>query len=153
MDLIVRNTGTTIAKNVRLTFDPSLRSTQSVKPDLSFGDDMALMRDGIPTLPPGREYRMLFERMPDLHANEELPRSYVATVTYDDTRGRSYELKNLLDLGIYFGVRRVHADGAHEAVRALKALNETIAGWARNGVDVRVGASESENAPTTTLSE
>jgi hypothetical protein len=138
IELVIRNIGTTIAKNVTMSFEPPLRSTLSTAEDKRFLNASTLMKNGIPTLPPGREYRMLFERMPDLKDNDELPHAYAATISYDDARGERQSLVSLLDLDIYFDLRRIHPNGLHEAVDALKALNETIAFWAQRGVDVRV---------------
>lgn len=50
------------------------------------------MKQGIPTLTPGREYRMLFEQMSNRFGSD-LPRSYDAVVSFNDARGRAHELR------------------------------------------------------------
>lgn len=128
LDLVIRNTGTTVATNVRMTFDPSLASTLSRDDTRYLLAESAIVRRGIPTLPPGREYRMLFERMPDRYTSD-LPRSYDATVTFDDARGRPHEMRYRLDLDIYFGFMRLDVYTDHDAAKALREIEKLLQRW------------------------
>ena len=137
MDLIIRNTGTTIAKNVKAVFDPPIVSTLTEGNGKYRLADAAIITEGIPTLPPGREYRMLFERMPD-RFESDLPRSYKATVTFEDPRGRAHELEYRLDLDIYFGSMHLDIYGEHDAAKALKGIERTLKKWSAAGGGIRV---------------
>ena len=125
MDLVIRNTGPTLATNVTFEFDKPLRSTLDQADGPSLGD-VAILKRGIPTFPPGREYRMLFEKMPDLHETEELPREYTVTVRFSDMDQRSHELTYRLDLDIYWDWDRLLVYGEHDAAKALKEMNEQL---------------------------
>jgi hypothetical protein len=86
MDLVIRNTGKTLARDIKIDFDPPLESDYFSKPPHNAYDiaEAKILREGIPTMPPGKEYRLLFERMPDRFAST-LPRSYTSTVGFSST--------------------------------------------------------------------
>lgn len=100
MDLVIVNTGTTLAKDVRVAFDPPLRSTLTERNQQYDLADAAIISHGIPTMPPGREFRMLFESMPGLFESD-LPRTYGAVVSFRDSRGRPYQLDYRLDQRLF----------------------------------------------------
>jgi hypothetical protein len=128
MDLVIVNTGTTLAKDVKAVFDPPLRSTLTEKDQQYDLADAAIIRRGLPTMPPGREFRLLFDSMPALYASE-LPRSYNAKVTFTDSRGRFHELDYRLDLDVYFGWMRIDVKGQHQATTALEKIERTLSKW------------------------
>lgn len=132
VDLIIRNTGTTVATNVKVVFDPPLVSTMTETDGKYRLRDAAIITKGVPTLPPSREYRMLFEQMPNRYASD-LPRSYDAVVSFDDTRGRRHEMKYRLDLDIYFGFTHLEVYGEHDAAKALKEIEKTLGKWSHIG--------------------
>lgn len=132
MDLIVKNTGSTLATNVDISFEPELASTLTSEGDRYRLSESAILTQGIPTLPPNREYRMLFERMPDRYESD-LPRSYLAMVKFDDPRGRNHTLEYRLDLDIYFGVTKLSIYGEHDAAKALREIERTMRKWVGSG--------------------
>lgn len=69
-DLVIRNTGTTIAKDVKVTFAPRLQSTLAKEDGTYDITQASIIRDGIPTLPPGKAHSMLFDSMPQLFGSE-----------------------------------------------------------------------------------
>ena len=69
MNLVIRNTGQTLAKDVLVRFDPPLQTTLSEANGQFWTEKSSLIREGIPAMPPGREYCLLFERMPDLYTS------------------------------------------------------------------------------------
>ncbi len=89
LDLVVRNHGNTVAHDVQFSFDKPLRSTNDA---LGYPlADVKFLRDGIPTLTPGAEYRVMFDSIPARHEagnrGEELPDSYTVTVQYNNRNG------------------------------------------------------------------
>lgn len=135
MDLVIRNTGTTIATNVKVVFDPPLESTLSSQTKFPLAE-APIITKGIPTLPPGREYRMLFEQMPDRHKSD-LPRSYDAVVTFDDTFGKTHTMRYRLDLDIYYSHTNLEIYGEHDAAKALREIQSTLKSWSqRSGMRV-----------------
>jgi hypothetical protein len=89
LDIVVRNLGKTVARDVRFTFDKPLQSTVD-KAGYPIAN-VKFLRDGITVFAPGADYRVLFDSLPDRHnANRqgaELPDSYTVTVRYKDRNG------------------------------------------------------------------
>lgn len=137
MDLIIRNTGSTVATNVKIVFDPPLASTLNENDARYRLSEAAIITKGIPTLPPGREYRLLFEHVLD-RFNSDLPRSYDAAVTFQDPRGRRHEMQYRLDFDIYFGVMNLSVLTDHDAAKALKEIGKTLAQWSHTGSGLSV---------------
>lgn len=132
MDLVIRNTGPTVARNVRFEFDKPLQSTLDDRKTAL--RNAAILTKGIPTLPPGRTYRMLFERMPDLHDHPELPRSYDVTVQFEDVNDHVHTLTYRLDLDIFYDTEQLAIYGAHDSAKALMEIEKRLKKW-----DVRSG--------------
>ncbi len=86
LTLVVENIGKTLAKDVRIAFDPSLVTT--VK-DSALAKS-ALIRDGIAVLPPGRRVETLFDLSHD-RLEQGLPTRYEITVSFRDYRNRQQE--------------------------------------------------------------
>lgn len=130
MDLIIKNTGETIAKNVKLTFDPPLTTTLDETAQRATGHplrDSTIFRQGIPSMPPGREYRILFEHMVDRYATD-LPRQYSVRINFDSARGPEEPLEQTLDLDLFYGILQVDEHNTHHIAKTLRA-------WAKkNGV-------------------
>jgi len=118
-DLVVRNVGETLAKDVKILFEPSLKTTLD-DGDCDIADSFAL-KEGIPSLPPGREYRMLFENMPDRYERDDLPRRYTVTVTSSGRRGPEEPLTQVLDLNVFYGYQKIEIYGTHHMAKTLRA--------------------------------
>jgi hypothetical protein len=137
MNLVVKNTGLTVAYDVRLTFDPPLVSTLDANREQKLAESLFITR-GIPTMPPGRTWTALFERGPDRYKRDDLPRSYSVTVAYRDSRGREYVVPYRLDLDIFFGIRNVGVRDVHDVAEALRSIKSTVDRWTdlRHGLAV-----------------
>ncbi|WP_409180130.1 hypothetical protein F9C11_26825 [Amycolatopsis sp. VS8301801F10] len=119
MDIVVKNYGATLAKNVRITFEPPLASTLDNIDETPPVSEWALFSEPIPTIPPGKEYRGLFENMPT-RFESNLPRRYAVTVGLDGPTGPE-ALRQILDLGPYFGVKKIDVQGLHHIAKSLRA--------------------------------
>jgi hypothetical protein len=118
-ELVIQNVGETLAKDVRVFFDPPLVTTLD-NDEMAIASSFAL-KEGIPSLPPGREHRMLFENMPDRYAREDLPRRYEVTVTSSGRRGPEEPLVQVLDLNVFYGYHRLEQYGVHHVAKTLRA--------------------------------
>jgi hypothetical protein len=132
MDIVVSNIGTTLARDIRLSFDPPLRSTldddPQVKRQLPPISKSHLFSEVIPTMAPGKVYRVLFENMPDRYKRDDLPRRYEVTVELSGPHGSEEPLKQILDLNMYYGTPFVEVHNLHHIAKSLRA-------WAKkNGV-------------------
>jgi hypothetical protein len=127
-DLVVRNIGPTLARDVRFEFNPPIRSTDdSLDPN-----KLKMFREGISTLAPGKEIRTLFEKGPARHESG-LPDTYEVTVSYtDQTARREYEEKIDLDFGLYWNRPTVTRRDLHDLHKQLEAIAKEIRRWRPN---------------------
>lgn len=108
--LVVQNTGTTVAHNVRVTFDPPLQSI--TKPQ--FAENNPILDRPISTLPPGRRIRWFWEIGFRLFGDSEVPHRYTVTVNADGPFGPVDELIYNIDLD---DLR--HSDASEPPLRKL----------------------------------
>ena len=124
-DLVVKNIGPTLARDVHFDFSPPISSTDE---DLD-PNKIKMFRDGISTLAPGKEIRTLFEKGPDRHRSE-LPDVYEVTVSYSDQYGkRVYEEKIDLDFGLYWDRLTISRRDVHDVHQQLETIAKELARW------------------------
>lgn len=127
-DLVVKNIGPTLARDVRFEFDPPIRSTDD---DLD-PSKIKMFREGISTLAPGKEIRTLFENGPARYKSD-LPDTYEVTVTYTDQTGkRDYEEKIDLDFGLYWDRLTTTRRDVHDVHNQLETIAKEIRQWRPN---------------------
>jgi hypothetical protein len=129
--LAVSNIGTSLARNVRFTFDPALASTWSYVPF----DELKMLRDGISTLAPRKVIRTVFDLSHHRwERRDELPDVYEARVRYTDDRGkRDFDERMQLDLGIYWNLVNVERHGLHDVHNRLKDIRDEMKKWTVTG--------------------
>ena len=126
--LVIENMGQTLARNVKVTFSPDLESASHVLEGYPLAES-TLLKNGIPSLPPGRRITALFDHAVD-RFNADLPMSYEATVMCEDAHGKAQDpLKYTLDLSFLYGLLRTEERGMHDAAKALMAIEKTIKQW------------------------
>jgi hypothetical protein len=91
--LMVQNAGATVARNVRVTFNPPLKSV--AKPDF---EERAVLQGPISTLPPGRKIQWFFDIGFRIFESPGTPRRYTVTITADGPFGPVEELSYDIDL-------------------------------------------------------
>ncbi len=128
-DLVVKNIGPTLARDVRFEFDPPIQSTDD---DLD-PNKVKMFREGISTLAPGKEIRTLFEKGPERHKSD-LPDTYAVTVAYTDQSGkRRYKETIDLDFGLYWDRPTVVSRrDVHDLYKQLEAIAKEIGKWRPN---------------------
>ena len=123
-NLIISNTGKTLARDVSIKFDPPLRSTLD-STGFSLADFKALA-SGIPALPPGRKYQVLLDSAIE-RFHSDLPDTYTVTVDFRDRNGKkAYSLTYQLDLAIYRSALYVQEQGIHHIADEMKDLNKKL---------------------------
>lgn len=110
VDLTILNTGRTTARNIRFTFTPELRSTlypHAAEPRQI--SEYPVLKDGIPNLPPGGEFRFLFEfAVEHYQQRSKFPAKYDVVVNFDDSQGRPCDpLTYSLDLSLRWSLLRL----------------------------------------------
>lgn len=138
VDFVVRNLGQTAARDVRIATNPTLQTTTDDAHPKYALKDSAILAQGIPMLPPGREIRSLFDSMPDL-LNTGLPTRYEGTVTYDGSRGgKTYHDEFVIDLNVHAGLTYIDQKGLHQVAKALEEVARRLGQWSESHHGLRV---------------
>lgn len=124
-NLVVENAGATVARDVRLSFTPPLQSSNE-EVDL---ESTALITEGIPMLPPGRQVKAFFDAAHD-RKGKGLPMRYDVEVALKDYRGRSQEVQRyVIDLEHLYGLTNITEYGVHDAAKALREIQKSVKKW------------------------
>lgn len=129
--LIIENVGPTLARNVRISCDPPLRSGWAPlegEPDLSSVLQEVLART-IPMLPPRRRLTFLLDSQ-ERFQNPELPRVYKFTVNVDGPEGPVETLEYIVDLNAMFWVLLETRPTKHLEVKLAK-IERAVRGLTR----------------------
>ena len=125
LTLVVENIGTTLAQDVRITFDPPL-TTAAANNSLTTS---ALLRDGIAALPPRRRIETMFDLSHE-RLEAGLPMRYEVTVSFRDARGRQQRpLPYAIDLSYLYDLDTVRADSVHDLVAEVRRLRVEVERW------------------------
>lgn len=123
--LMVENIGRTMARDVRIEFDKPLQTTLERPREL---DETPLFREPIPTLPPGKKIRVLFDQFND-RLEADLPLTYDVKLRYRGPVGRkAWEDRYRLDLGMYIGAG-LPPKGIPELVTEVESIRNEIKKW------------------------
>jgi hypothetical protein len=123
--LMVENIGRTTARDVSIRFDKPLQSTLSGPREI---DESPLLRKPIPTLPPGRKIRVLFDQYA-ARLEAGLPLTYDVTLRYKGPFGKKeWEHPYRLDLGIYLGSQEP-PKGLPELVTEVENIRKELQKW------------------------
>ena len=91
-----------------------------------------MFREGISTLPPGKEIRALFDAGPARH-EAGLPDLYEVTVTYRDQSGKKEYEENIdLDFGLYWNRVYITVRDVHDLHKELEGIRREIKKWTAN---------------------
>jgi hypothetical protein len=139
--LVVRNTGRTTARNVRMAFNPPLTSTL---PEPWPWQRSPAFASGIAILPPGQQLRVRFDEADDRSA-AGLPTVYGVEVTYEGPAGSQarYADPHILDLDI-LGGGAPHADGRPDITETLGELRSVLHSWSSRLAELRIHDAESK---------
>lgn len=123
--LVIENIGTTVARDVRIRFDPPLKTAR----EITLGKpirDAKILTHGIPLLPPKRRIELWFDNIADL-VEKSLPMIYEAIVDVVGPDGQPIEqMRYTIDLEVLRGVGHVSEKSMHHAVQELEKLNKKM---------------------------
>lgn len=126
LNLVVENIGRTVARDVRLTFEPPLKTTMDDKYPIG---ESTLVREGVAMMPPGRRIEALFDVSHE-RDKTDLPMRYDVTVELHDARGRPQEPQRyIIDLAPLYGLTRITEYGMHDAAKALREMQKSMKKW------------------------
>lgn len=133
----VENLGTTPAYNVRIEFDDAPRSEMR---DL---EDLRLLKEPIPTMPPGQVFRAYWESSLTVFSDEKPyphPLSYRVRVAYEDLRGHHYGPEEyVLDFRVFHG-QATGPKGMRELIGEVEKLVKEHKKWTDGVRGIRVNS-------------
>lgn len=125
LNLVIENAGSTVARDVRVSFTPPLQSSND-HVDL---ESTVLLTEGIPMLPPRRQVKAFFDAAHD-RKGKGLPMRYDVEVALKDYRGRPQELQRyVIDLEHLYGLTNITEYGMHDAAKALREIQKSVKKW------------------------
>ena len=123
-DLVVKNTGKTIANNIVIAFNPPL---QSSLPNLDLSE-LSMLKRRIPSMPPEYEFRTAIDRLETRLESSELPKIYEVKVSYTgglDNKAR--EIQYLLDLNVYRGMMETNLSSLSDLTHVVEEIPVQLA--------------------------
>lgn len=128
IELKIKNIGATLARDVSFKFTPELESTFDNEPSHTPLREASVFRDGIPSLAPGKEIFVLFDRGPN-RTERGLPDAYKVEVSFTDALGKRRTDEMVIDLGIYRGAGRIRRRELHDFYKPLEDLVKELKRW------------------------
>jgi hypothetical protein len=131
--IVISNIGATMARDVRLEFEPGLSSSLDSRGDITSPSDLKPLRDGIPSLPPGKRLPVMFDMFTQ-RAEAIYPDVYRVTITFY-APALKHELRDesVLDLGMYRNVLHANRRDVHDVHERLKELVTEARKWSASG--------------------
>jgi hypothetical protein len=128
IDLEVRNTGLTVARDVHIVFDPPLVSTLSRPWPW---EESTIFTEGIPTLAPGRVHRLVFDQGP-ARLDSDLPRVHRVELSYRGADGHEYPDVQFLDLNVMLGTH-IWTEPIEKMADSIGQLANLATQWNKTG--------------------
>ncbi len=135
-EIVLVNTGRTIARNVAVTFDPPLQSTFDGTFENDPGvpwriADLSMWRD-VPTLAPDQELRTTFDT-PRKRFGSQLPERFTAQVCYGGVGAprRGYSEEQVIDLGLIRQLIYTDQRDFNDLVKSTREIEKTLGRVAR----------------------
>lgn len=139
--LYFQNLGRTTAHNVRLSFNPPLRTT------LGNGFVAGFFGHRFPTLPPGKRIESYLdsaiERLAD---GVDLDTLYQATVNYQDRKGHEYQDSYVLDMEVFRGRAYASKKDMEDVANTLEDISKLLGRWSTPYGGVRTITQSEEDA-------
>ena len=115
--LIVRNAGKSVAKDVKLEFQPPLKNSNG-----EAINDIPFIKDGIGSIPPEYEIKTFFDTAISYFENNELPLTYTVKVSYSGgLQPATRNTEQIMDLSAFKSVY-INMKGMHELVKEVETL-------------------------------
>jgi hypothetical protein len=123
--LVVKNFGTTTARNVRVTPNTPMRRSFKI------GDEHETLKlfDELPAMVPGQEWRTFFD-VGIGRVNADLNEVYKVTASYRDSRGKRLRDDTfLLDWTTFLNIEFVGTKTVNDIGKSLEKIESTLTSW------------------------
>lgn len=134
INLVIKNIGKTVARNVKIRFEPELKNSNYSNPRIKKVSERKFLKDGIPSLAPGEEISTFFDTARAYFDNKSLPLQYKVTVSYEGGLLNSRrELEYTLDIDAKTDTFYIEREkGIQELVEIMEQLTESVEEIAKN---------------------
>ncbi|MEU4593221.1 hypothetical protein [Micromonospora aurantiaca (nom. illeg.)] len=140
IDLVVKNFGTTVARNVRITSNPRLLRSGAGGEKV---EEVALF-DVLPVLVPGQEWRTFWDSGIS-RSGLDAPDKYEIEVTYQNSKGDPMDpTLAILDWAFYKSRIWTEVYGVHHAAKHLKEISKNVKKWSEFGGGLKVYARDGD---------
>jgi hypothetical protein len=131
INLRVENIGQTLARDVRFSFDPPLRSVMDEKAaDGNMLSESPLVTDGVPTMPPGMKIERIFDVATMWDEGGPPVLRYDVEVYFADRNGKPQEpLRYPIDFGPFLSGTFTVRKSTHDGVKALIGIEALLKTW------------------------
>lgn len=145
VELVIENIGRLPAHDVKITFNPNLRST-IFGPNFEQVNEWSALKNGISFLAPGQRMTHLLDSLISRYAaDSDFPRLYELTIKYKGgTRARVFTETITLDLGVFYGAHYMTEHTVHDVAGHLEEIAKVLGKWSNSdglkvyGVDYEV---------------
>lgn len=138
INIVISNIGGTMARDVRLTFTPDLTSSLDSKPSVVSPAKLKPLREGIPSLPPGKRIVVLFDLFTE-RDEQKFPDEYRVAILFDAPAiGQRLTDESILDLGVYRNVLVAERKDIHDVHARLKDIVTVLGKWTSPGGGIGV---------------
>jgi len=118
--LYIKNIGKTVARNIKLEFEPKLQTTLME----DYISNTNLIKNGIKSIAPGQEIKTLLDTAPR-YLNSSLPMSYAVKIGYcGGLLNKIRESEQILDISVLSGLIPGDENGIPELVKEIKDLSK-----------------------------
>jgi hypothetical protein len=124
LNLVIENIGTTVARNVRFSVEPPMRSTLELQGDPPLAD-ARIFTHGVPMLPPRRRIEILFDFSPDRY-EKGFETLYQVTINAEGPYGPIEPLRYEIDLRILYGWQYTTEKTIHSGVKTLEKMQQDL---------------------------
>ncbi|MET7880129.1 hypothetical protein ABZS52_24770 [Micromonospora profundi] len=129
IDLVIKNFGTTAARDVRIYAEPALKRSTGQGAGT---EDVGLFKV-LPVLVPQQEWRTFWDSGMN-RKDTDLPDEHVVKVEYMDSRGRKMEPTTaVLDWSAYKNSQWLVIYGIHHSAKALRDIKDLVKKWGEHG--------------------
>jgi hypothetical protein len=146
--LVISNIGATMARDVRLTFSPALASSLDSHGGVIPPRELKPLREGIPSLPPGKRVSILFDLFPQREEGNFADEYKVEISFYAPALKKTLHDDSVLDLGIYRGILHAQRRDVHDVHERLKELVSEAKRWTASGSGIEVLTPRAQRART-----
>lgn len=123
--LEIKNIGKTIARDVRVTFDPALES--SLDGPQGRVRNVPILAQGIPSLAPGKRHTFILDKA-SARRQAGLPDTYQVRVEYESYDGTPYDEPQVVDLGVYWNTPDLRERDLHDIWKLLDEMKQSLDG-------------------------